>query len=100
VLCWIVCLQDRWLDNRDCAYAVGSGAELSEGERRLKRFAPFSDGIKNCLGQVRERARLRASWTASRCSQCWQYWQYAGLKPHLCKQQAPAAGAQRLCMNF
>jgi hypothetical protein len=48
----MVCLQDRWLDNRDCAYAVGSGGELSEGERRLKRFAPFSDGIKNCLGQV------------------------------------------------
>lgn len=45
-------LQERWLDNRDCAYAVGSGGELSEGERRIKRFAPFSDGIKNCLGQV------------------------------------------------
>lgn len=50
--CLLNLLQERWLDNRDCAYAVGSGGELSEGERRIKRFAPFSDGIKNCLGQV------------------------------------------------
>lgn len=47
-------LQERWLDNRDCAYMQGSSSgELPDGERRLKRFVPFSDGIKNCLGQVR-----------------------------------------------
>jgi hypothetical protein len=52
--CFILCtLQDRWLENRVCAYAQGSTGELPEGERRNKRFLPFSDGIKNCLGQVR-----------------------------------------------
>jgi hypothetical protein len=49
--CCLLRLQDRWLENRECGYV--QGAELSEGERRIKRFAPFSDGIKNCLGQVR-----------------------------------------------
>jgi hypothetical protein len=47
--------QERWLDNRDCGYvpSSSSGGEVAEGERRVKRFAPFSDGIKACLGQVR-----------------------------------------------
>jgi hypothetical protein len=27
-------------------------ASLADGERRLRRFLPFSDGIKACLGQV------------------------------------------------
>lgn len=52
-VCVCVCaVQERWLDNRDCAYMQGSSGELPDGERRLKRFVPFSDGIKNCLGQV------------------------------------------------
>lgn len=44
--------QERWLENRECGYV--QGGELSEGDRRIKRFAPFSDGIKACLGQVRQ----------------------------------------------
>lgn len=76
--------QDRWLDNRECAYVQGS--ELGEGERRLRRFAPFSDGIKNCLGQVRtgrvdrkigaEKASLTVAltWTSALVvARCWQH---------------------------
>lgn len=40
---------ERWLDNRECAYVAG---EDGDSERRVRRFAPFSDGLKNCLGQA------------------------------------------------
>lgn len=83
---------ERWLDNRDCAYATTSssngssspsgssssssnspfgseagspragaadaaagpaaGAGSAADARRARRFAPFSDGLKNCLGQA------------------------------------------------
>jgi hypothetical protein len=78
--------QERWLDNPDCAYVPNSsGSEASlDGERRVRRFAPFSDGIKACLGQVRHWARqwwqwddgpalsglvCRVSWAPVRCTQ-------------------------------
>eukprot|EP00878_Enallax_costatus_P000623 GHUV01000725.1.p1 GENE.GHUV01000725.1~~GHUV01000725.1.p1 ORF type:complete len:552 (+),score=175.13 GHUV01000725.1:213-1868(+) len=44
---------ERWLDNRDCAY-VSSSSEVgsTDTDKRVRRFAPFSDGLKNCLGQA------------------------------------------------
>eukprot|EP00879_Flechtneria_rotunda_P012489 GHRR01013041.1.p1 GENE.GHRR01013041.1~~GHRR01013041.1.p1 ORF type:complete len:174 (+),score=67.23 GHRR01013041.1:447-968(+) len=42
-------MPERWLDNRDCAYVTNEGAD---SDRRVRRFAPFSDGLKNCLGQA------------------------------------------------
>jgi len=46
--------QERWLDNRECAYMpLDDGAGEAALDRRVRRYVPFSDGLKNCLGQVR-----------------------------------------------
>jgi hypothetical protein len=45
--------QERWLDNRECAYMPLDEGAGEAVDRRVRRYVPFSDGLKNCLGQVR-----------------------------------------------
>lgn len=39
--------------------AAPAAAPAGPDERRVRRFAPFSDGLKNCLGQVGLQGAMR-----------------------------------------